>query len=67
MRKRARLKQKEDVDIETSWDAEQEAYVINMTGKGTTKQVVIPESNLHDRQKMLKFFHRYAKMTYDTI
>ena len=66
--RKAKLFVKEDVDIETLWDGENANYLINLSNaKGTTKQIVIPEANLFNRSKMLKFLHQFAKLTYDKI
>ncbi len=66
--RKAKLYVKEDVDVETLWDGENSNYIINLSNdKGTTKQIVIPEANLFDRHKMLKFLHQFAKLTYDKI
>ncbi len=65
--KRARLSQKEDVDIEVLWDGDQDSYVIKLSNSTTKKEVVIPEKNLFDRAIMIKFFMKYAKLTYNSI
>jgi len=67
-RKIAKVRQKEDVTVETLWDNDNACYRINMSNdSGTTKQVIIPESDLLDRSKMIKFLHKFAKICYDRI
>ena len=67
-RKIARIKQKEDVTVETLWDNDHACYRINLSNDaGDTKQVVILEADLLDRSKMLKFLHKFAKISYDRI
>jgi len=57
------------VEIEVLFDSDVESYIINLKGSrsGKAKKVIIPEANLKDRSKMLRFIMKYAKMAYDTI
>ncbi len=67
-RKIARIRHKEDVTVETLWDHDNACYRINMSSDGgNTAQVVILESDLLDRSKMIAFLHRFAKICYDRI
>ena len=65
--KRARLRQKEDVDIEVLWDGDQDSYVIKLSNSSSIREILIPEKNLFDRAIMIKFFMKYAKLTYNSI
>ncbi len=67
-RKIARIRHKEDVTVETRWDNDNACYRILMSDAvGNTSQAVIPEADLMNRTKMIKFLHRFAKICYDRI
>lgn len=65
--KRARLRQKEDVDLEVYFDTEADAYVILMSNNTTKASTVIHRADLTDTKVMCRFLMKHMKMLYNCI
>ncbi len=65
--KRARLKQKEDVDLEVYYDEANDAYVMTMANNTTKATHVINKGDFADPKRVCKFLMKHLKMTYNCI
>ncbi len=65
--RRARLKEKPDMDIEVHYNTEDELYVM-IFDDGTTKRAAsIPRATFQDTKKVCKFLMKHCKAMYNCI